>query len=428
MVSTAVRACVDCQKWSSRRPVDAAQFQVPPSTPFWKLYLDCQGMPATARGGKFLIEARCGLTGFVEAAVLSSTKAIGATRFLREGIIYRYGVPNEVVVDGGSEFKKEFKTFCEQMGIKYTLASAYNPKANGIVENGHHSIASSLAKLTHGTGKNWRSYLPLALFADRTSVRASHGYTPFYLVYGYDPVTTLESKTPTWRILHWEDGMSQEALQDTRIRALEMRADDVSKAVAAVTRFREQRASDRDLANRFRRRAGGDQIRVGDMVLVWDSLRAIDMSYNTKLTYRWEGPFVVREEGSRGTYKLAQPDGAILARTFNRDLLRKVAKDDDNVWQDVDAKWWQEEKRVRSGGGQATVDDQQQPQTSDRITRSMTQPQPEASEEESSSDEDDESDDSEGEEERPLARRIREELEISILPLPDEYRRYPAYR
>ena len=70
-------------------------------------------MPATARGGKFLIEARCGLTGFVEVAVLSSTKVIGATRFLREGIIYRYGVPNEVVVDGNSEFKKEFKTFYE---------------------------------------------------------------------------------------------------------------------------------------------------------------------------------------------------------------------------------------------------------------------------------------------------------------------------
>lgn len=461
MVGRAVKACLNCEKMTSNRPVDHAQYQPPAATPFWKLYLDCQGMPKTVGGGGFLIEARCSLTGFVEAAIITRTKATGATRFLRDCIVYRYGVPHEIVVDGGSEFKAEFKGFCDRTGINHILTASYNPKANGIVENGHYPIVLSLAKLTNGAGTDWRSYLQLVLFADRTSVRASHGYTPFYLVYGYDPITLIESKTPTWRILHWEDGMSHEELQDTRIRALQLRDEDVAAAVAAVTKFRRKRASDRDHANRFRLRAGGDAINIGDMVLVWDSLRAVDMSYRSKLAYRWEGPYVVRECGSKGNFKLAQLDGALITRNFNRDLLRKVAKDEDGVWQDVEERWWQEKEGVRSGGGEFEVNNtqpqqtQKQRQTTDRMSNKAratrpakkktgannAQPQGRRSErlvnkayakqpatiqteeEHSSDDEGAASGASSSSEHEPeMNRRIRDEIEIILAPPSKEYR------
>ena len=335
MVASGVKACDNCSRWAATRPVDAAQYQTPPSAPFTKLYLDCQGMPTASGGGKFLIEARCGLTGYVEAAILTSLKSAGAMKFLRDSIVYRYGIPHEVVVDGGSEFKKEFREFCEKSKIKCTVTSAYNPKANGIVEAGHYPLVSSLAKLTDGTGRRWNEYLPLVLFADRTSVRKSHGRTPFYLVYGYEAVTQIESSTPTWRLINWDETMTPSELLEARVKALSSKKEEIVAVTEAVTEFRRKRASDRDYANRFRRRAGGDEIGVGDMVLVWDSVRAADMSYDTKLTYRWEGPYRVLRIGDVGNYQLAQLDGAILSRSFNRDHLKKIAKDENGIWQDV---------------------------------------------------------------------------------------------
>ena len=39
----------------------------------------------------------------------------------------RYGLLGIMVVDGGSEFKKELKEFCETMGVARIIVSVYNP-------------------------------------------------------------------------------------------------------------------------------------------------------------------------------------------------------------------------------------------------------------------------------------------------------------
>ena len=47
-------------------------------------------------------------------------------------------------MDGGSEFKAEFRELCENVGIKYKSSLAYNPQSNAIIERVHQVLGNGL--------------------------------------------------------------------------------------------------------------------------------------------------------------------------------------------------------------------------------------------------------------------------------------------
>ena len=109
-----------------------------------------------------------------------------------------------MVIDGGSEFKKEVVQILKNLQIPRVTISPYNSRANRVNEVGHISIAASLAKATGGTGKGWKTLLPYVLFADRTTVRVIYGTLPFVLTHNYEPLGPIENDVPTWRIVNWD--------------------------------------------------------------------------------------------------------------------------------------------------------------------------------------------------------------------------------
>ena len=67
------------------------------------------------------------MTGFPEARPLKKANAKSVKQFFHDNIISRYGLPGIVVIDGGSEFKKELKEFCEAIRVARIIVLAYNP-------------------------------------------------------------------------------------------------------------------------------------------------------------------------------------------------------------------------------------------------------------------------------------------------------------
>lgn len=103
-----IRACPECQSHDAKRFEEVAGWTHPSPQPTAKWHLDIQFMPSEQEGKKcYLLEARDDLTGFVETKILPDGKAISVRRFLEYDIFLRWGLPLCVVVDGGSEFKKE---------------------------------------------------------------------------------------------------------------------------------------------------------------------------------------------------------------------------------------------------------------------------------------------------------------------------------
>ena len=61
-------------------------------------------------------------------------KASHVAKFIRNNIIYRYGVLNEIILDNGSHFKKEVVDLLEKYNVTFHKSSTYRPQANGVVE------------------------------------------------------------------------------------------------------------------------------------------------------------------------------------------------------------------------------------------------------------------------------------------------------
>lgn len=73
-------------------------------------------------------------TKWVEAQSYAMLKASHIAKFIRNNIIYRYGVPNEIISDNGSHFKKEVIDLFEKYNVAFHMSSTYRPQTNGAVE------------------------------------------------------------------------------------------------------------------------------------------------------------------------------------------------------------------------------------------------------------------------------------------------------
>ena len=70
------------------------------------------------------------------------------------------------------------------LGIVQTLTSAYHPQGNAQVERFNCTLEAMLAKTISDNQKDWDQYIPKLMFAYRTAIHESTGYTPFYVTFG----------------------------------------------------------------------------------------------------------------------------------------------------------------------------------------------------------------------------------------------------
>jgi hypothetical protein len=193
-----------------------------------------------------------------------------------------------------------------------------------MVEVGHRPIMDALVTLTKGGKKQWLDHLAAVLLADRTTVHGPTGYTPFYMVYGREAVLPVETKFPTWRTLGWDEVHDRAKLLELRARQVEMRNEDMEESRYRKNRRRAEGQEHFDATHQIRK----TPLKDGDLVLVYD-IRHIDKdkSRNTKLLYRWLGPYrIQRSNQLKGSYVLEELDGIPLARTYAGNRLKKFVQ------------------------------------------------------------------------------------------------------
>ena len=79
---------------------------------------------------------------------------------------------------------KEVKKLLETYKIHHGTSTRYYPQGNGMVEVFNKLIIKILSKIIHEYTEKWHEFLPLALWAYRTSRRTPTNHTPFTLIYG----------------------------------------------------------------------------------------------------------------------------------------------------------------------------------------------------------------------------------------------------
>jgi transposase len=88
--------------------------------------------------------------------------------FVKEYIIYRFGIPQTITTDQGTQFtSSEFREFGESMGIKLLNSSPYYAQANGQVEASNKIMIKIIQKKIDQKQRRWHSVLNEALWAYR---------------------------------------------------------------------------------------------------------------------------------------------------------------------------------------------------------------------------------------------------------------------
>ena len=157
-------------------------------------------IPKASNGHEFILVAINYFTKWVEACSFKNVTQVTVTRFVKNNIICRYGMPEMLITDNASNLNNRMMDqLCQQFKIQHHNSAPYRPKMNGAVEAANKNV-KILSKMTR-TYKDWHEHLPCALCVYRTSVRTSIGATPYSLVYGMEVVLPVEVEIPSLRIL-----------------------------------------------------------------------------------------------------------------------------------------------------------------------------------------------------------------------------------
>jgi transposase InsO family protein len=178
-------------------------------------------------------------TKWVEAASVTTQDSIAAINFIKS-IVFCFGVSYSIVTDNGTNFtSKEFKSYCEGLGIKLKFASVAHPKTNGQVEKANGLICNGIKKRLlaplEKAKSAWVDELPSVLWSLRTTPNAATQETAFFLVHGAEAVLPVEVTHEAPRVTSYDEVTSTEALQDD-VDALDEARD---KALERATQYQQ---------------------------------------------------------------------------------------------------------------------------------------------------------------------------------------------
>jgi IS30 family transposase len=135
-------------------------------------------------------------TKWVEASLVIIQDSTTAINFIKS-IVFCFGVPHSIITDNGRNFtSKEFKNYCESMGIKLKFAFVAHPKTNGQDEKANGLICNRIKKRLLAPLEKakhaWVGELPSMLRSLRTMPNAATQETPFFLVHGAEAVLPVK--------------------------------------------------------------------------------------------------------------------------------------------------------------------------------------------------------------------------------------------
>ena len=227
--------------------------------------------------------------------------------FLFEEILCRWGAIEEIVSHNGTAFITVLDWLERRFGIQHIRISAYNSRANGIVERQHRTIRESIIKACEGNTSKWPSVTPYAFWADRATTRKLTGHSPFYMAHGVEPVLPFDITLATFLVPDITEKLSTAELISTHIRQLQRREDDLVAIHSNIlkSRFESVRQFERQFENTIRNYNFGP----GAFILVRNL--SVESDLGRKAKPRYIGPMVVLRCTKNGSYCLAELDSTI---------------------------------------------------------------------------------------------------------------------
>ena len=288
-----IRSCPTCQKCKAAPKRNKAPLKpIPIGRRFQRLHIDIIGPinPPSRRGHRYILVAQDAFSKWPEAWPLRNQKASTCARVLVSEYVARFGVPENIHSDQGTNFESNlFKEMCQILGIHKSRTTAYHPQGNGQVENFNKSLKAMLTATVEAEGRDWDRKLPSALMAFRASTQVSTGETPFLMNFGEEmrlPLDVMVGATgdPGPDMNNFVQDLREE------LEAAFWRA----RTNVGLAQKRQRAHYDTNMKN--------GSFKVGDLVLLRDHrIRPDEVS---KFHRKWKGPYRILEKLNEVNYRV----------------------------------------------------------------------------------------------------------------------------
>ena len=290
--------CTLCQRRQRPAPAKRAPMVTElTSKPFERIAADITEMPTSLRGNKCALVIMDYFSKYVRIYPMANQK----TETVLEGLldwVHDFGVPERLHSDQGSQFESRlFQAMCERLGIKKTRTTPYHPESDGMVERFNRTLKDMVSKYIDKEGLHWDEEVKAYAMAYNSSVHSTTGYTPYFLVHGFEPRMPLDAAY----------GPPPEAVPvrsylEDRLRVI--------RAAYERVRSNSARAS-QEACKRYNQKGRAHAYQVGDKVLVRDFTASA--GGKPKLGLPYKGPWTVvghiDERNSGVVYRVVGSDG-----------------------------------------------------------------------------------------------------------------------
>ena len=293
-----------CAKRKAHGRIKMPLQPMPVANYIWeRMALDIVGpLPESRAGNKYILVMGDYNSRYCEAVPLGDQTAPSIAKAFIKTIILRHGLPSITLSDQGSNFIGDLMTrIYEELGIKQTRTAAYSPQTNGFVEKMNRLIVDMLTMYSHNNPESWCEYLPYAIFAYNTSLQASIKETPFFVMYGRDPIEPSDLKPPS------RYRLGDDELEDFTWnwhRTVELCREHLAKAQKYQKDY-------------YDKSAKPIEFEIGDSVLLKEN-----RTQTGKLYFRYSGPFAIIKKISPKNYVIRE-QGATHEFVVRTDRLKK---------------------------------------------------------------------------------------------------------
>ena len=306
LVAKVCGSCVKCAQAKSTVNNHGLYTPLPvPTHPWVDISMDfVLGLPRTQKGNDsiFVVVDRFSkMAHFIPCKKTSDVHHVADLFF--DHVVKLHGIPRTIVSDRDVKFLSGFwRSLWSKFGTKLLFSTTAHPQTDGQTEVVNRTLGSLLRTLVSKNKKSWESCLPIAEFAYNRTSHSTTQNSPFYVVYGFNPLTPLD--------------LSALPLQITLDLDAETRAQKI-KELHETVRLRIEKTNEHNarVANKHKKEV---ILQPGDFVWIHIRKERHPLKRGSKLDDRADGPFQVLQRLNNNSYIIDIPDGfGGTSATFN---------------------------------------------------------------------------------------------------------------
>ena len=191
-VNAYVNKCLLCCQHTMHKIKYESKHLPIPNKPFDSICLDCVGpLERSKRNFKWILTCIDLHSSFMIAVPMKSKSANDVIHAYVEIILPQIVPSRFILTDNGTEFKNDtMSNVLNRLNTEHKFTTVYFPRGNSRLENLHALLKRSISKYIDILDVEWDKCLNLAMYAFNISPSSDNCNSPYYLVYGREPIDT----------------------------------------------------------------------------------------------------------------------------------------------------------------------------------------------------------------------------------------------